>query len=106
MNKPDDFSQKKLTAEVEETPNKLSPKIRDNDEFPPLFRKERIDERSKFELAKIMLLIVLALYVFLVVAVLCIDPATYLKEVWTFSTYIINTTVAVVLGYYFGRREN
>jgi len=106
MDKPDDFSQKKPTEEAEEAPNKLSPKIRDNDDFPPLFRKERIDERSKLELAKIMLSIVLTLYVVLVVAVLCIDPVTYLKDVWTFSTYLISTTVAMVLGYYFGRREN
>ena len=73
-------------------------------EFSPVFRREKIDEQSKFELAKYVLLAIVFVYISLVIIVLYLDAANYLKEVWAVSICLINTTIGIIIGYYFSKR--
>lgn len=103
------FSKQKPAAQEarKNTVGKPNSKVNlENEELDelPIFRKEPVDEKSKLEFAKIVLLVVLVLYGALVCITLLLDPSL-VKEVWTFTTFIINTTIAMVLGYYFGRRQ-
>lgn len=95
---------KKLSPKTVGTKRLIRKPSNEEEDFNPLFQREKIDERSKFELAKYVLLAIVFFYISLVAVVLYLDPAEYIKEVWTVSICLINTIMGMIIGYYFGKR--
>ena len=77
--------------EPEETPSTL------------IVEKEDVSERDKFRLAKQILAFATLIYAIVAVVSVWLD-SKLIQDVWDFTKIAVNSLVAVVIGYYFGKK--
>lgn len=65
--------------------------------------KEAVTEQDKFKLAKNILLFAAFIYLGVALVTISVSPDKT-EDVWNFSKVALNSLVAVVVGYYFGKK--
>lgn len=69
------------------------------------FLSSQISERERWGLAKIMMVTLGMIFLCVAILMTFFNP-NGIKEVWNFSTFLINSTVSALLGYYFGTKAS